>query len=266
MVNEAFVTNMQKEVQRNLRGQLAGAPVVHHGGFQADHYKGIAHGLATALIPFFPSKYEASEYLFGYLPLAGAVAPQLFFQIPALNIKGRNIPGVGQFAAIVKGAVPETLVVPKVKTKPTFMPLKAMADRGGDVRMAALAKGQWPPTVQALNNDKKARKAAWPKKVDSYVSSFYVRMNKRSPFGFTQLAPFRLHTIITAQRVPAPTGFDNRPYYDYKRILAGFTTLAAAVAQHSTPGQSVGQQVMMQANQSMMELVLRQAETTAHTG
>jgi hypothetical protein len=91
-------------------------------------------------------------------------------------------------------------------------------------------------------------------------------MNKASPFGFRQLAPFRLNTIISAQRGPTPTAFDHRPYYDYKRILAGFAALAAAVAQHSTPGPSAGQQVKVQANPSMMELVLGQAETMAHTG
>ncbi len=100
------------------------------------------------------------------------MAPQLFFQIPCLNVKGRNLPGVGQFAAIVRGAVPETLVTAKVGMKPIPMPLKAMADRGGDVPMAAMVRGQWPPMVQARNATKKARKAAWPKKVDSYGSSF----------------------------------------------------------------------------------------------
>lgn len=260
MVNEKFLQNFHKHLQKNLKGSLAGQPVVSQGGAAVDHHKGLGHSLAAAVVPFMPSKYEATEFIAGWIPLTDDSMPQLYFQVPALNVKGKYIAGVGQFGCVVSGALPETVVAPRVGMKCMFMPLESVLAVGGHLGAAEAKAAQWGPAIQAMNADKALRKAATPKKIDSYVSGFYVRMDKKSPIGHTQLAPFRGYTVLTAQRVPVPTGFDNRPFFDYREVLSSFSAIAGFLRRHGQGSDSVGKQVVTASNRAMMTALLTHLE------
>ncbi len=244
--------NFNKHVQKDLKGRLAGAPTVRAGGVEQDHYKGLGHSVAAALIPFAGGKYEATEFIAGSIPLNLGWLERIHFQIPALHVKNKYVAGVGQFGAVVGGSLSETVVSPRVGMACRFMPLQTIELTHGDVDIAAKMEAKWGPEAKQLNADKKLRKAAWPKKVDTRVSGFYVKMNKKSPIGFTQMAPWRGKTVITAQRVPLPTGFDNRPFYSYRELIKSFSTLAGHLAPQQGGAATVGKQVVTQQNIAMM--------------
>jgi len=222
MVSEKFLTNFQKHVHKNLKELLAGTPVTYSGGVNVDHYKGILRGLASFVIPFFTNKYNPTEYVFGWIPIKDPALPLLFFQIPVLNVKGSNYPSVAHFAAMAATPIPETIVAPRIRGSGRFIYLSALGGGKTKPKAAYKAKIGWTPLLKALNKDRRVRRAAWPRQRDTYIASFYIRANTKTPLGLTQLSPYNGFTILMAQRLPLREAAADTPRFHYRHIHKEF--------------------------------------------
>src|SRR3990172_8459231 len=131
MVNPVFMQNLLGCINKELKGMLAGPPAVWPGGVEMDHYKGLASALAVRIVPFMKETYQATEFVFGAIPVNNAIVPRMYFQCAVLNVGGKNVPGVGNFGAVVRAPVPETYVAPYADWKYRLLPLSAFT--GEDV-------------------------------------------------------------------------------------------------------------------------------------
>ncbi len=88
MVNPKFMQNYIECINKELKGMLAGPPAVWPGGVEMDHYKGLASALAVRVVPFMKETYEATEFVFGAIPVSNAIVPRMYFQCAVLNVGG----------------------------------------------------------------------------------------------------------------------------------------------------------------------------------
>jgi hypothetical protein len=263
MVNQLFVGNFHQHVQREFGALLGGPAVVHLGGVAADHYKGLASSLATRLVPFYKESYEPTEFLFGHIPVRNLALPQLFFQFPVLDVKGDNIPGVAQFAAVLRAPIPETYITPLVGFSHRFLPLSAFPTE--DVRPKDVFNNKvgWTPLLEALNNDKIALKAADPTWVGATIGNFKVSIDVGRLVGLNQLTPYKGHTVLTMQRVPSSKSKPNRPVFEFKRNHDDFLAIARHIPAYAQRREDVGQLVVSRSNAAMMDLVFKQIDAAS---
>ncbi len=130
MVNPKFMQNYLDWINKELKGMLAGPPAVWPGGVQMDHYKGLASALAVRLVPFMKESYQPTEFVFGAIPVSNAIVPRMYFQTAVLDVGGKNVPGVGNFGAVVKAPVRETYVSPYADWKHRLLPMSAFTAEG----------------------------------------------------------------------------------------------------------------------------------------
>jgi hypothetical protein len=263
VVNQLFANSFIEHVQKDLGPMLSGQPAIWPGGAQMDHYKGLASAMAVRLVPFMREKYEATEFVFGYVPLKNTILPNLFYQLAVLDLKGNNIPGVGQLGAVVRAAIPETYITPLIGLSRRLLPLSAFTSE--DVRPKAVleSKVNWTPLLEAVNSEKEWFKALDSAMYSATVGNFKVKMDTGRLIGFMQLAPYKGHTVITMQTAPGARANLNRPHYDLRKHYENMLKIAAKVSAHPQAGEEVGQQFLLPANAAMMDLIVRQIDGTA---
>lgn len=260
MVNPEFVENLNNHATREFWGQQAGNVAVFHGGLSVDHYQGLAKSLAAHTVPLYKQSYQASEFVYGWIPVNSPDIPALYYQIPVLQVKGKNIPGAAQLAALFSEPISETIVAPMVGITHRYLPLAALGGEGASARKAYKSKARWTPLLEALNNDKDALRANTPTAYEAKMGSYQVKVDLGSPIGLTQLAPYKGYTVMTRQAPPANGAGDNRPVYDFRVTHDHFLVIASFIAQHGRAGEEVGQQVVFQSNAAMMELLYKHVE------
>jgi len=261
--NAVFLQKYFECINKELKGLLAGPPAIWPGGVQMDHYKGLASALAVRIVPFMKESYEPTEFVFGTILVNNQLVPRMYFQSAVLNVGGKNVPGVGNFGAIVNAPVPETYVAPYSDWKYRLLPLSAFT--GDDVSASKVFKARtgWSPLLEAVNNDKKAVKALGRPWNSSAVGNYKVKMDSMRTAGFVQLAPYRGHTLITLESTPGIGSNVDRPLYDFKDYHDVFFTLAAHVMARPQKGPDVGDLYLNQNNAAMMDLMTKAVNATA---
>lgn len=266
MVNEAYVQALRYFIDQDLHDQLKDQPVIMPGGVAVDHYRGVGNTLKAQAIPFYRDSYEATEFLYGWIPLKDPLVPALYFQFPVLNVKGKNVPAACSFASVVDAPVPETIVTPSVNLTNRYLPFAAMEADGLKPKAAFKGKARWTPLLEALNTDKEAGKACIPKRWTAQVGKYEVKVDILGPIGLTQMAPYRGFTIITGQRVPGPKANVDYPAYAFAEELTKRRTMSQFIRQHPQVGEEVGVQVVMKSNEAMMSLVHQHIDGLAGAG
>jgi len=263
MVNPKFMQNYLECINKEFKGMLAGPPAVWPGGVEMDHYKGLASALAVRVVPFMKETYEATEFVFGAIPVNNAIVPRMYFQCAVLNVGGKNVPGVGNFGAVVRAPVPETYVAPYADWKYRLLPLSAFTGEDVSASKVFKAKVGWNPLLEAVNNDKKALKALGKPWNSSTVGNYKVKMDSMRIPGFVQLAPYKGHTLMTAESTPGIGANVDKPLYDFKDLHEVFFTLAAHVIAHPMPGPDVGNLYLNQGNAALMDLMTKAVNVAA---
>lgn len=257
MVNPVFMQNFGAWIDRELEGMLADRPGIWPGGMEMDHYKGLASALAVRVVPFMKETYQPTEFVFGAIPVNNAVVPRMYFQCAVLNVGGKNVPGVGNFGAVVRAPVAETYVAPYADWKYRLLPLSALAAEDASASKVFKAKVGWNPLLEAVNNDKKALKALGKPWNSSTVGNYKVKMDSMRIPGFVQLAPYKGHTLMTLESTPGVSAGVDNPHYDFKDFHEVFFTLAAHVMAHPQKGPDVGQLYLNQSNAAMLNLMTK---------
>lgn len=268
MVNVEYVNFFGSELHKELEGQMSGPPTIMPGGESVDHYKGLASNVAARVIPFSGQKYQATEFLYGWIPLSNPGMPYLYFQCPVLDVKGKNIPGNIHAVAWVHQPIPTTIVTPMVGLTNRYLPMSAI-EQGARPKDVFKNKIQWTALLEALNADKQAIKANTPKNYSTEMTqigfggTYKTSVDVGGAEGLTQLAPYRGFTIITQQRPPAPNANINKPRYAFDEIAQKLSTIAAYVTRYPQQGEDIGQQMLTQGNAAVMDLVYKQIDQVA---
>ncbi|HKZ59259.1 MAG TPA: hypothetical protein VJ547_05360 [Candidatus Thermoplasmatota archaeon] len=265
MVNQDFLNNFHTHLQKGLGASLAGQPTVMGGGVEMDHNKGLGSKLKGQVVPFYKESYQATEFLTGWIPLRAPGVPALYFQVAVLNVKGKNIPGVGHFATFVDAPIAETVVSPFVGFGSKYVSMNALTDDQLTAKEALKSKARWTPLLEALNADKPALKAGKPKSESASMGGFEVKVDGLNPMGLTQLAPYKGFTVITRQEAPALWAGVNKPVYNWEATVEQFQLLAGFIGRFPQVGEEEGQQIVTGSNSSMMELLFAHLEQQAMT-
>lgn len=265
MVHPTFLSNFAANVSKEFGNALAGPPSVRPGGVQMDHYKGLASALATRFVPFAKESYRPTEFVYGFIPLGNNVLPYLFFQFAVLDMKGRNVPGVGNFGAVLRAAIPETYVAPYADWKHRLLPLSALSGADASASKVFKARVGWNPLLEAVNGDKAAVKALGSPSYSSRVGDFKVAMDSQRLSGFVQLAPYKGHTLMTLESTPGLRAAVDRPYYDLKDHHDALLKVAIHVLAHPQPGEEIGQLFLTESNAAMMDLMIKHVGAAAAT-
>lgn len=264
MVNQLFLNRFAENIQKDLKDSLAAAPAIWPGGQQMDHYKGLASAMATRLVPLLRETYEATEFVFGYATVKHPLVPYVFFQCAVLDIKGKNVPGVGNFGAVIRAPVPETYVAPFADWKHRLLPLSALAAPDARASKVFKAREGWTPLLEAVNADKKAVKALGRPWYSSTVGNYKVKMDSNRLAGFVQLAPYKGSTLMTIESTPAIGANVDKPKYDWKDYHGILATIGGYVKAHGKAGaEDVGQLYLNEANAAMMDLMIKQANAAS---
>lgn len=242
---------------------LAGPPAIWPGGTEMDHYKGLASALAVRVVPFMKESYQPTEFVFGVVPVSNAIVPQMYFQTAVLNVGGKNVPGVGNFGAIVRAPVPEMYVAPYADWKHRLLPLSAFTSRDVSASKVFKARTGWNPLLEAVNNDKKSLKALGRPWNSSSVGNYKVKIDSMRIPGFVQLSPYKGHTLMTLESTPAIGANVDRPGYDFKDYHDVFFTLAAHVIAHPQPGPDAGNVFLNESNAAMIGLMTKAVDGAA---
>jgi hypothetical protein len=263
VINQVFANNFLEHIQKELGAMLSGRPTIWPGGVQMDHYKGVASALAVRLVPFMREKYEATEFLFGYIPLKNTTLPYLFYQFAALDVKGNSIPGVGNLGAVIRAPIPETYITPLLGLSRRLLPLSAFTSEDIRPKQVLESKVNWTPLLEAINSEKSLYKALDSAMYSATVGNFKVKIDIGRPMGFMQLAPYKGHTVITMQTAPGARANVNRPHYDLDRHYENMLKIASQVVSHPKAGEEIGEQMLTQANAAMMDLMVKQIDAAA---
>lgn len=263
MVNQVFVAAFYENVRRELEELVAGQPAAFAEGIQVDHYKGLASSLALHLVPLMRERYQATESLYGYVPLRNPAIPHLFYQFSVLDVKGRNICGMGNFGAVVRAPIRESYVVTWAGWGDKMVPISAL--KGGEVKAKEVYRGKvnWSPLLEAVNEDKTATKAFHAPMASGTVGDFKVKVDSLRLIGLTQLAPYHGQTLLTMESAPDGRSAPNRPYYLLRRLYDGMLALASRIVAHPERGEDVGQLFIGPSNAAMMELMMKTIDAAA---
>ena len=267
VANEKFWAEFQRGIMEkdDIGKQLSSAPVVRPGGTQTDHYKGLASAMAVRLVPFMKASYEATEFVYGYLPVKNNVLPYLYFQCAVLDVKGKSIPGVGNFGAVLASSIPETYVSPYADWKHRLLPLSAMTGENPNAGKVFKSRPSWGSFPDAVNNDKAALKALGAPAISARMGDYKVTIDSLRPTGMLQLAPYKGHTLMTLETTPGFAADVNRPRYDFKTFHDAFLKIALHALAHPQRGEDVGQLFLNQSNAAMMDLMIKQADRALQT-
>jgi len=257
MVNQECWNSFLRHINDEFKGLLAGQPGVYVGGVQMDHYKGLASALATRVIPFAKESYQPSEFIYGYVPISNQLLPYLYFQFAVLDVKGKNVPGVGNFGAVLEAQIPETYVAPYADWKHRLLPLSAFTDDRVSASKVFKGKVKWTPFLEAVNNDKASLKALNGQWNSSRIGDFKVSMDSMRIPGFVQLAPYKGYTVMTLESTPAVDAAINAPRYDLKKHHDNMLKIATHALAHPQKGQEVGELYLIQSNAAMMDMMIR---------
>jgi len=264
LVNQKFWEEFQRgirekdEIGKHLSGQVGIWP----GGLQQDHYKGLASAVATRFVPFMRESYQATEFVFGYLPVKNAVLPNLFFQCAVLDVKGKNIPGIGNFGGVLRSPIPETYVSPYADWKHRLLPLSSLPDAKANAGKIFKSQPSWGPFLDAVHSDKAALKALGKPWADKRVGDYKVSMDSLRLSGFFQLAPYKGYTLMTIESAPGFGADIDQPRYDFKDFHDAFLKVAIHAMAHPQSGPEVGELFLNQANAAMMDLMVKQVDRT----
>lgn len=260
VVNEKFWAEFSKDIHKELKGSLAGQPSIRIGGVRMDHYKGLASSMKTRLVPFAKESYQASEFLYGYVPVQNKILPHIFVQCAVLEVKGKNVPGVGNFGAVLKAEIPETYVAPYADWKHRLIPLSALPDPDANAGKIFKNRSGWSPFLEAANADKAVVKALGKPNPDARVGDYKVKMDSQRLSGFIQLAPYKGRTLMTLQSAPGFAADVNRPRYDWKDFHDAFLKIAMHAMAHPQAGEEIGQLFLNESNAVMMDLMTKQVD------
>lgn len=256
MVNPHYTHALLQNIEKNLGKWLAGKPEVRQIGVAMDHYKGLSSRVRAELIPFFKEKYEATEFLFGSIPLANPPMSNLYFQTGVLAVRGDSVPTNIQFAAAVPSPIPESIVTPLLLLSSRFLAVSAVGADAKDASVAYKKKLGWSPMLEALNNDKNAvHVITWGGDRSASVGNYRLKLGVNSPTGYLQLAPYRGFTVLTAQRSAAPGADVNLPKYNFTDVMDGFARVLQVTMRFPESREEIGKQFVNNWNAPMMEML-----------
>lgn len=270
MADPAYLAYFSEHMHKDLAGSSAGPPTILPGGVSLDHYQGLSASVASRVIPFAGQSYEASEYLYGWVPLRNQGVQFLYFQCAVLNVKGRFIPGNMQAASWVRAPIPGTIISPAIGFSHHYLPMSVFEQ--GDARPNDVFKQKigWNAVLEGLNADKAATKASTPSNYSTEMvqmglgaKTYKVQVDSANALGLTQLAPYRGFTVITQQRPPAANAGINKPRYAFDEIAQKFSAIAAVVARFPQEGEDIGAQMISEQNAAAMDLLYRQIDQAA---
>jgi hypothetical protein len=270
MVDPTYLAYFNEQMHKDLKGIIGGPPTIRPGGVSMDHYQGLSASVASRVIPFAGQTYEASEYLYGWVPLRDRPVQFLYFQCAVLNVKGRFIPGNMQAATWVRAPIPGTIITPSAGFSRRYLPMSAFEQ--GDARPNDVFKNKvdWNPVLEGLNGDKAASKASAPSNYSTEMvqmglgaKTYKVQVDASNALGLTQLAPYRGFTIVTQQRPPASNAGIDKPRYAFDEIAEKFSAIAAVVARSAQAGEDIGAQMISEQNAASMDLLYQQLDQMA---
>jgi len=266
-VNEKFMGEFQRALlEKDAIGkELSGPPVIRPGGLQMDHYKGLASSMAVRLVPLMKVSYEATEFLYGYLPIRNPVLPNLYFQCSLLDVKGKDVPGVGNFGAVLASPIPETYVAPFADWKHRLLPLSALAGESPNAGKVFKSRPSWGPFLDAVNGDKPTLKALGTPDISARMGNFKVTIDSIRPVGMIQLAPYKGHALMTLETTPSFAADVNRPRYKFKDFHDAFLKIGLHAKAHPQKGEEVGQLFLNESNAAMMDVMIRQVDKATGT-
>ncbi|HKZ47277.1 MAG TPA: hypothetical protein VJ397_00660 [Thermoplasmata archaeon] len=257
MVNQKFHANFLKHIQDEFGTFLGGPPSVHVGGTQVDHYKGLASSLAKRVVPLYRESYQPTEFLYGAIPVKNNVLPRFYFQTAVLDVKGKNVPGVGNFGSILRAQVPETYVAPYADWKYRLLPLSAFTSDSVSASKVFKGKVNWTPFLEAVNSDKPALKALGAPWNSSRVGDYKISMDSQRIPGFIQLAPYKGFTLMTLETTPGVSAGVDGPDYDLKKNHDNLLKIAMHALAHPQKGVEIGDLYLNQSNAAMMDLMIK---------
>ena len=262
MVNQLFANNFVGVAGSEFGAALGGPVNILAGGERVDHDQGLARSMAAHVVPFFGEKYTATEFIHGYIPIRNSAMPYLFFQIPVLDVRGTNIPGVGHFGAVANAPIPETYITPLVGWSYRFLPLSAFPDESVKPKQVFNAKQGWSPFLEAINNDKATTKAINPTWAGVSIGKYQVKIDVGRLTGMHQAAPYKGRTLLTLQTVPSQKAKPNVPRFDLRRHYDTFLRIAAHVQAHPQTGEEVGTQMILPSNAAMMRQMFQYVDAS----
>jgi hypothetical protein len=268
MVNQRYWEEFRRGILQkdDVGKELSGEPAIWPGGLLVDHYKGLASAMATRLVPFKKESYQSTEFVFGYLPVKNSVLPHLYLQCAVLDVKGKNIPGVGNFGAVLRSPIPETYVSPYADWKHRLLPLSALSDENVSASKVFKSRPSWGHFLDAVHSDKPALKALGAGSPDRRMGNYKVSIDSMRPTGFLQLAPYKGHTLMTIESAPGFAADVDRPRYDFKQFHDAFLTVARHATAHPQRGEEIGQLYLNESNASMMDLMVKQVDGAVPKG
>jgi hypothetical protein len=259
MVNEKYMKNFEKNIDKRTKQIRSDPPKVDFIGEGYDHDKGMMSDLKLRLVPFSKESYQASEWAMGQIPLKDPAVPKLYFQATILNIKNKSVPGIATFGAVVDAPVKETYVVTWSKgLKNYLLPLSVIADETVPRKKAYLEKINWTPFVEAVNTDKKAVKTLQLSPSRNDMGKFSVNIDTMRLVGTHQVMPFKGKTLLLMNE--AGNGNVNKPAYRYQDVYEAFWTLSSKIKQHPATGEDVGTLFITDTNKALFGMMINDAE------
>jgi hypothetical protein len=252
MVNQKFLYNLNKSIKKRMKKIINGEPVVRIGGEVIDHYKGLLSTLRVTLVPFAKETYEASEWIYGFIPVRHNLLPKLYFQIPILNVKGKNIPGIANFGALSPYPVKETYVATSARRLTNYLlPWSVVSDGAVERKQAFMNKMQWTPFVEAVNTDKRCVKALQGGGIYNEAGNFRTSVDHSRLEGTFQIMPYKGKTIMLVQ--DAGYGNIDKPGFHFDKRHSDFALVAAKIQTYREKGEEIGQPMINISNALMVK-------------
>ena len=261
MVNQAFIDKLNANISNEVRDLMAGPAYITAKGTGADQYKGLGDELATALIPFKKSTYQAQEYVFVRIPIKDQNVGFVDFVAPVLNVKGKSVQGVGTFATYTPNPVAETYVERMIGFGYKLVPHSMVVEQGmkpKEVLKGNMIKSQ---AINEINADKKLCNLLHGhsdcRVAEGIIGSAYFKLEVPwldYPPGMLTVIPYKGHTFLVSKDAGGSGAMADSPKYPFKERVAAFIQIAAYLAKHREGGEAVGKFYM----DNSMEMIVPQ--------
>lgn len=252
MANLKFLRNLDNNIRKRMKKIINGIPVIQVGGEAMDHYKGLLSTLKVTLVPFAKESYQATEWAYGYVSVKHSLLPKLYFQIPILDVKGKNIPGVGNFGVLCPYPVKETYVSTSARRLTNYLlPWSVISDGSVERKQAFLKKMRWTPFVEAVNTDRQCVKAINGGGIYNEAGYFKTSIDHTRPEGLFQIMPYKGKAIMLLQ--DAGFGDIDKPWFCYEKHHSNFALVAAKIQTFREKGEEIGQPMINISNALMIK-------------
>jgi len=259
MVNQKFIDKLNMNITNELGDMLAGPAYIAAKGTGADQYKGLGDELATALIPFKKSKYEAQEHLFVRIPIKDPNVSFVDFVTPVLNVKGKSVQGVGTFVTYTPHPVAETYIERMVGFGYKLVPHSMVVEK--EMKPKEVLKGNMitSQAINGINADKKLCNLLHGnsdcKVAEGIIGSSYFKLEipwLDYPPGMLSVIPYKGNTFLVSKDAGGSGAMADSPKYPFKERVAAFVQVASYLSKHREGGEAVGKFYM----DNSMELII----------